>query len=161
MAQLTHNNDEYPSTSFEPVPLPQVSVVITDTEVCFTKDATGKYLKVTFEILDPEYAGRLLYHNLTLHNKNEEAVKIGRGQISALCKACGKTGISKDSSELHGKKLTLNLKIVPGSGEYGPQNKITGFKELLVKTPATKKYGKVKPEEAPEANTFDADDLPF
>lgn len=96
------------------------------------KDPDGKYLSLTFK-LDPgqDYAGRRLFHNLNLINKNETAVSIAQGDLSAITQAVGKK-IIQDSEELHGTPILLTVAQEPdGRGpDFPPRNAIKKFEPV-------------------------------
>ena len=126
MGNINHNVEEHEQeSSFEVLPKGIYEALITASEVKNTKAGTGKYLQVEFTIFEEEYAGRKVFCNLNISNESEKAQKIGLGQLSALCKACGKTGIVDDSSELHDLPVMIKVDV----GEYldRPKNEVKGF----------------------------------
>lgn len=98
-----------PAADFSPIPAGKYVAVITNTEMKPTKSGNGSYLEITFQILDGEYKGRLLWARLNLDNPSEMAVKIARAELSSICRA---TGVMqpKDSCELHNLPLVITVK---------------------------------------------------
>ena len=90
------------------------------------QDRVGKYLQLTFQIIDGEFKGRLVWARLNLENKSEMTVKIARGELSAICRAIGVMQ-PKDSVELHNVPLEINvgLKKRDDNGEF--TNVIKGY----------------------------------
>lgn len=97
-----------PMDEFEPIPAGQYLAAIVGSQMKETKAGDGKYLELTFQVLEGQYKGRLLWSRLNLENSNQLAVKIARAQLAAICKA---TGIitPNDSAELH--NLPLQVKV--------------------------------------------------
>ena len=115
-----------PSVALDPIPAGKYIAVITETEMKPTKAGGGKYLQATFQIIDGEYKGRLVWARLNLENKSEMTVKIARGELSAICRAVGVMA-PKDSVELHNIPLEINvgLKKRDDNGEF--TNVIKGY----------------------------------
>jgi hypothetical protein len=105
-------------------------VVIKESDVKETKRGDGQYLKLTFEIIEGDYAGRRIWSNLNLVNPNEKAVEIAQRELAGICKACGFSETPEDSMELHGIPMEATVKIQPGSGDFGPSNTISYFKAV-------------------------------
>ena len=119
-------NNVDPSVALDPIPAGKYIAVITETEMKPTKAGGGKYLQLTFQIVDGEYKGRLVWARLNLENKSEMTVKIARGELSAICRAVGVMA-PKDSVELHNIPLEINvgLKKRDDNGEF--TNVIKGY----------------------------------
>ena len=119
-------NNVDPSVALDPIPAGKYIAVITETEMKPTKAGGGKYLQATFQIIDGEYKGRLVWARLNLENKSEMTVKIARGELSAICRAVGVMA-PKDSVELHNIPLEINvgLKKRDDNGEF--TNVIKGY----------------------------------
>lgn len=119
-------NNVDPSVALDPIPAGKYIAVITETEMKPTKTVGGKYLQLTFQVLDGEYKGRLVWARLNLENKNEMTVKIARGELSAICRAVGVMA-PKDSVELHNVpiEISVGLKKRDDNGEF--TNVIKGY----------------------------------
>ena len=119
-------NNVDPSVALGPIPAGKYIAVITETEMKPTKAGGGKYLQATFQIIDGDYKGRLVWARLNLENKSEMTVKIARGELSAICRAVGVMA-PKDSIELHNIPLEINvgLKKRDDNGEF--TNVIKGY----------------------------------
>lgn len=114
------------SMDFEPLPKGHYLAQVSASEVVPTQAGTGLILKLTFEILEPDFLGRKAFDQLNIQNPSEKAQQIGRGMLSSLCRACGKTGIVSESYEIHEIPFVLGLKIDESPG-YAPKNKVTSF----------------------------------
>jgi len=128
MAHLNNfdGNNVDPSVALDPIPAGKYIAVITETEMKPTKAGGGKYLQLTFQIIDGEHKGRLVWARLNLENKSEMTVKIARGELSAICRAVGVMA-PKDSVELHNIPLEINvgLKKRDDNGEF--TNALKGY----------------------------------
>lgn len=127
MAILNFNATEIsPATTLEAIPAGRYQVVITDSELKMTKNGSGSYLELTFEIISGEYTKRRLWSRLNIQNSNPTAVEIAQRELSAICHAV-EVLQPQDSSELHNRPLTVMVRCVknPETGEL--QNEIKGY----------------------------------
>ncbi len=118
---------------FEPLPAGWYRLKVVNSEVKETKSGTGQYLKIEFDVYNATTANplnRKHWEMFNLWNANEKAQQIARGQFSALCRACGKIGLVKDSSELHGKTLEAKFRVVPASGDYEAKNGVNEYRAI-------------------------------
>ncbi len=119
-------NEVDPNFAFEAIPAGKYLAVITESEEKPTKSGAGQYLQFTFQIIEGEYKGRLIWSRLNLDNPNATTVKIARAELSAICRAVG-VPAPKDSVELHNIPLviTVGQKKRADTGEMG--NVIKGY----------------------------------
>ena len=120
-------NKVEPQTEYPPpIPAGDYDAIIIGSEMKATKDRNGTYLRLELAVLNGQFQNRKLSTNLNLVNANAKAVEIAKGSLSAICRAVGVL-TPNDSSELHGKPLTVKVTIRK-SDEYGDQNEIKAFK---------------------------------
>ncbi len=119
-------NQVDPSVALDPLPAGKYIAVVSESELKPTKAGGGKYLQLTFQIIEGEHKGRLVWARLNLENKSEMTVKIARGELSAICRAVGVMQ-PRDSVELHNVPLEINvgLKKRDDNGEF--TNVIKGY----------------------------------
>ncbi|MAX23035.1 MAG: hypothetical protein CMJ19_00910 [Phycisphaeraceae bacterium] len=119
-------NDVEPNSSFEPIPAGKYLAAITASETKENKAGNGSYLEFTFCILEGACKGRMLWARLNLDNPNATAVKIARGDLSAICRAVDVMQ-PRDSVDLHNLPMVVSVKLKkrPDSGELS--NEIRGF----------------------------------
>lgn len=119
-------NEVEPSAGFEPIPAGKYIAAITKSEMKETKSGGGKYLELTFTVLDGEHRNRLVWARLCLEHPNQETVRIARGQLSAICRAVGVLQ-PRDSVDLHNipLQIAVSCKKRKDTGELG--NEIKGF----------------------------------
>lgn len=126
------NVDEIPERDdFTPVPPGTYTAIITESEMKATNSG-GEMLVLTVEL--PDVNNRKIFERLNLKNNNETAVKIAFQTLGEIIKAVGKTTI-KDSDELHGKRMTIDVVVDPakpymkdGVQQPGsPQNRIKKY----------------------------------
>ena len=109
--------------AFEPLPINDYLSMIVNSEMKETKDGKGRYLNLTFEILDDnDYKGRRVFEKLNLVNASEKTVEIAQRTLSAICRAVGVLH-PKDSAELHNKPLVISVGIKDDK-QFGPKNVI-------------------------------------
>lgn len=135
-----------PMDDFSPIPVGDYRAVITESEVCETKAQDGQYLKLRVEVIEGEYRGRLIFVNLNLWNKNPKAVEIANRELASIVAAVGCPG-AQNSEDLHNIPMIVRVGVEPGSGSYGPQNKIKNYLPITtVGAPPA-----IPPKAAPEA----------
>lgn len=102
-------NNVDPALDFEPIPAGKYLAIISDSGMKPTKNGSGSFLELTFQVIDGPYKNRLLWSRLNLENPNKQAVEIARAQLSAICRAVGVMQ-PKDSLELHNLPLQITVK---------------------------------------------------
>lgn len=130
-------NQVEPAASFEPLPADKYLAVITASEMKPTKNGAGKYLELTFQVIEGQYKGRNVWARLNLENPNAMTVKIARGELSAVCRAVGVMQPS-DSVELHNLPLVITVKCKKRADNGEITNEVKGYakREMAVDRPA-------------------------
>ncbi len=119
-------NEVDPTTTFDPIPAGKYLAAITESEMKDTKAGTGSYLQLTFTIIEGEHKNRILWARLNLNNANATAVKIARGELSAICHAVGVLQ-PRDSIELHNLPLLITVKCKKRDDTGEIVNEIKGY----------------------------------
>jgi hypothetical protein len=128
-----------PTSTFDIIPDGEYLAMMIDSEEKPTKSGDGKYLQLTWEIVDGEHKGRRLWDRLNVDNKNDTAVKIAMGTLSAICRAVGVMK-PKDSSELHEKPCLIKVITEERSDKPGvKKNEIKGYAAKNGKTETSTK----------------------
>lgn len=146
-----HEDD---TPDFEPLPPGWYQVAIVESEEKETAKGDGSYLKLKFQVIEGPREGKNLWANLNLNNPSEKAVKIARGQLSAICSACADASgdVSKltptSSQDLH--MIPLEVKVAHRTWEGKIQEDIKAYRPLQGKKPAMPKAS------APSAFSDDA-----
>ena len=122
-------------TNYEPLPPGWYDVEIPAAEVRETKDGTGSYIRVRYNVTAFSHAGRVVFGNLNVRNRSAKAEEIGRAQAGELCRAIGIERL-EDSDQLIGGRLSIKLDIRPADGQYQAQNEVRGFRALEGAAPA-------------------------
>ena len=127
MARISFNaaNVE-PSTPMDVLPKGKYLAMAIASELKPTKNGTGEYLQITFEVLDGQFKGRKIFERLNIRNSNKTAEDIAQRALSALCHAVGIIEL-EDSDQLHNIPVTIDLDIDPAKGEYSAQNRVKGY----------------------------------
>ena len=127
-------NTVEPSKTFEPIPAGKYVAVITESEMKPTKNGSGQYLQLSFQILEGEYQNRVLWARLNLDNPNATAVQIAQAELSAICRAVGVLA-PNDSVDLHNLPLVIHVKCRkrPDTGEI--TNEVKGYDQKDVASP--------------------------
>lgn len=127
-----------PNADFDPIPAGKYLAVITASEMKPTKNGSGQFLELTFQVIEGQYKNRLLWSRLNLDNPSAQAVQIARGELSAICRAVG-VMTPKDSVELHNLPLMVTVKCKNREDTGDVVNEIKGYakKEAVSATPST------------------------
>lgn len=128
-------NQVEPTGDFEPIPAGTYVAVITDSEMKPTKAGTGSLLQLTFQVIEGDYANRLLWARLNLDNPNATAVQIARADLSAICRAVGVMA-PKDSVELHNLPLVIHVRCKKRTDTGELVNEIKGYAKKDTPAPA-------------------------
>lgn len=134
---------------FEPIPAGWYTAIITSAEIKDTRAGTGKYIAIRFDVTGPEYAGRVVFGNVTLRNPNSTAEEIGRQQLGDIMRALGLVRLS-DTDEMIGHELSIKLKRTE-SEQYGPGNEVKAFKAMEGRQSAAPTAPAVRANSAPTA----------
>ena len=122
--------DEIEESSFDIIPANTVvQLRAVYLEMKDTAARNGKYIKVTFDIIDGQYQGRKIFENYNVVNQNSDAVQIALKNIKAWLIATGgeASGELKMSTieSLEGKVFSAKLGVkVDKTGQYSDQNTI-------------------------------------
>ncbi|MGD8453624.1 MAG: DUF669 domain-containing protein [Phycisphaerae bacterium] len=127
-----------PAVAYDPIPAGKYLAVIVESQFKATKSGAGQYLELTFQVLEGECKGRLLWARLNLDNPNEMTKKIARAELSAICRAVGVMA-PKDSIELHNLPLVIKVAHAKRKDTGELTNVIKGYepKGAAAATPAT------------------------
>jgi len=127
MAILNFNaNEVEPSRELDPIPAGKYVAVITDSEMKDTRAGTGRYLQLEFEITDGEFAGRKVWARLNIENRNPEAVRMARADLSAICRAVNVL-TPGDSADLHNLPLVIKVHVRKDKNTGEISNEIRGY----------------------------------
>lgn len=112
--------------SYDPIPEGEYWLKALDAEEKATSAGTGSYIKVKFEVVKGEHAGRLLWQNFNVNNPSAKAQQIGRQQLVAWAAACGKPD-ADDTDKLLEKPFRADVIVEKGTGGYKDSNRIRAF----------------------------------
>ena len=128
MANLQGFNaqDVDPATTFEPIPAGKYIAAIIASEMKPTKSGAGNYLELTFQVLEGEYKGRILWARLNLDNPNPTTIKIARAELSAVCRAVG-VMTPRDSQDLHNLPLQISVRLKRRDDTGEMTNEVKGY----------------------------------
>lgn len=122
--------DELPQSTNNADPIPDgwYNAVIHSADIKPTKDGTGQYISMRYDVTGPKYQGRVVFSNLNIKNKSSQAEEIGRQQLGALMRAIGLARVD-DTDQLVGANLQIKVSTRQSEG-YDPQNEVRGFKPI-------------------------------
>ena len=119
-------NEVEPLTDFDAIPAGKYVAVITGSEMKATKNGAGQYLELRFQVVEGDYNNRLVWARLNVDNPSELAVRIARGELSAICRAVDVMA-PKDSQELHNLPLLITVKCKKREDTGDITNEIKGY----------------------------------
>lgn len=120
-------NEVEPAGEIGAIPEGKYLAEIIGSEMKRTKRGDGHYLALTYRVLDGEFAGRLVWHNLNLVNPNPTAQQIAQQQLSSICHACGYMQPVSDSDQLHNMPHVIKVAFVPPRESYAASNRIAAW----------------------------------
>jgi len=83
---------------------------VVQSEVRATKDGSGQYVWLEFDILDGEHQGRKYWERLNIWNANPTAAEIANRALTSLTRACGMVAID-DTEDLHFKPIKVRMGV--------------------------------------------------
>ena len=116
-------------TEFGALPAGEYIAQVDECELAVTKRGDGKYLKLTFTILDGELAGRKCFENMNVENPNKKTVDFAQTALRELLEACHLPPAMDDTSIVVGIPIKLKVGMGKPRDDGSPQNTIR-FKPL-------------------------------
>ncbi|MFI3265521.1 MAG: DUF669 domain-containing protein [Rikenellaceae bacterium] len=126
---MLHNFNAYevePSVGFEAIPAGKYQAVIIGSDMKPTKTGNGRYLELTFEVIEGEYQGRKQWSRLNLEHLNPDAIRMAKADLSAICRAVN-VPQPKASEELHNLPLTITVRCKRNNDTDEITNEIKGY----------------------------------
>lgn len=119
-----------PDSGYDVVPAGWYNALIDESELKPTKDGSGAYLQVRYNIIDGQYANRKIFSRLNIRNSNPVAQEIAYKQLSAIAHAVGVMHV-QDSSQLHGIPMKIKVKVRKDpNGQYDDANEVSVVKNI-------------------------------
>lgn len=99
-------------------------VVITDSGFKNPGNGATEYLSLTFQIIEGQSKGRLIWQNLSLNDPDPKWLGAAKRRLRAIYNAVCKPSGVNDSSELHNIPHLVSLEIEPAKNGYPAKNRI-------------------------------------
>jgi hypothetical protein len=133
----TFNADELPqgNGNYDPLPPGWYNANITAAELKPTKDGSGQYIKIRYDITGPSHQGRVVFGNLNIKNVSAKAEEIGRQQLGEIMRAIGLAKVT-DTDQLIGGSLSIKLDVRSATDQYPAQNDVRGYKAITGSVPS-------------------------
>ena len=126
MASINFNAAEVTPSSFDVIPAGTYEAVVCNSESRPMKSGNGMGFNFEFEIISGEQKGRKVFAWITFeHRTSPDAQRIGREQLSAMCRAVGVTQLN-DTAQLHNLPMMITVAI---DRNDTTRNIIKGFKK--------------------------------
>jgi hypothetical protein len=114
-----------------PLPVGDYQAHVKNSEMVATKDNPKHFfLKLDWEILAGESAGKILVQRLNLVNSNPSAVEIAQKHLKSICDAMAIAGPIGDSVVLHNKPIVISVYITKASANYSEGNDIKKYETI-------------------------------
>ena len=113
--------------NYDPLPAGWYDATIAAAEVRPTKDGSGQYIKIKYQVTGPTHSGRVVFGNINVRNASQKAEEIGRQQLGELMRALNIPRLT-DTDQLIGGMLSIKLDIRAATEQYAAQNEVRGFK---------------------------------
>ena len=120
--------------NYDPLPPGWYTATINKADLQPTKDGSGQYIKVRYDITGPSHQGRVVFGNLNIKNASAKAEEIGRQQLGELMRAIGLARVT-DTDQLIGGSLLIKLDVRAATEQYDAQNEVKGFKAITGSAP--------------------------
>jgi len=120
--------------NYDPLPPGWYTATINKADLQPTKDGSGQYIKVRYDITGPSHQGRVVFGNLNIKNASAKAEEIGRQQLGDLMRAIGLAKVT-DTDQLIGGSLSIKLDVRAATEQYAAQNEVKGFKAITGSAP--------------------------
>lgn len=134
LGQTFEANDLPQVNTYKPLPAGWYTAMITDAELKPTKDGSGHYIKIRYDITGPTHQGRVVFGNINIRNASAKAEEIGRQQLGELMRAIGLARIA-DTDQLIGGVMQIKLGVRDATEQYDAQNEVKGFKAITGSVP--------------------------
>lgn len=145
-------NHEPEENQFDPIPAKWYRALCTSAELKPNNAGTGSYIKCRWDIVGPDYIGRVVFSNITWEHDNPEdpekskkAVAIGEAQLKLICDAIGVAGLEDTGQLVCDVPVEIKLKIAPATAQYEAQNEVVRYREVTDATLADSGEGYKKP----------------
>ena len=117
------------SESFGLIPDGWYPAIVKEATLSNTKDGTGKYITINFQILEGEYNGRRVYSEIiNIVNKNPVAEDIARKTLAQIMTAVGLATIA-DTDDLINAPMDIFVSTKK-SDQFGDKNQATKFRQI-------------------------------
>ena len=134
LGQTFDANDLPQGNTYEPLPAGWYTATIAHAELRPTRDGSGQYIKVRYDITGPTHQGRVVFGNINIRNASAKAEEIGRMELGNLMRAIGLARIT-DTDQLIGGVLSIKVDVRPATDQYPAQNEVRGFKAITGSAP--------------------------
>lgn len=114
---------------YTPFPAGDYLCQISKSEIKANKKKDGKYINLTFKIIEGEHKGRIFWALMNIQNPNQQTVEIANKEFATICRAAGLNKV-QDTEELHGIPMTVKVKITPAKDDWPAKNTPIGYSRL-------------------------------
>ena len=87
-----------PSNSYDPIPAGWYQAIISNSEMKPTRDGYGEYLSLTLQVIEGQYANRLVFARLNLKTLMTKRWILLKKDLAAICRAVGVMSLNQARS---------------------------------------------------------------
>jgi hypothetical protein len=114
-----------------PIPAGRYIAQITDAIVKSFKSGKGQAVFLTWEVIEGEHQGRVVWQHCTLSHESEKAARFGRQRFKDVCAACGIVDPVTSLDVLYNVACVLMIGIEQDEhGDYPPKNKVSKVRPI-------------------------------
>lgn len=113
---------------FSPIPDGEYLARITKSEMKKTKNGSGEFLLLEFDIMSPPYTNRKVWVRLNIINNKADTVERAYEELKTISDAIG-IGPFNDTNVLHGKPMIIQVEVEPAADGFKASNSVAMYKK--------------------------------
>lgn len=117
--------DTEPAGEYVPLPAGEYLAILESSEMVDKSEAGVQKvgLKFMWQVIEGQYKGRKISQYLNYVHPNQDAQRIARAELSAVCRACNRLE-ARDTAELHNIPVFLKVAVEKRKDNDELQNRI-------------------------------------
>jgi len=112
---------------FSAIPAGEYVAHIVSSRMVETKEKTGYFLELVWQVLTGDHVGRKLWSRLNLINNSTATVEIANKHLKSICDAIGIPGPVSNSDVLHARACIIRVSVTPATSQYPEGNEVKNY----------------------------------